>query len=136
MDKISRRSSKKKAGAKKASAGKKAKAEERLRNLEVLKTKPPDTRGYKEWVRDLEAGDMESYLRLRQVLDSFHYAVIYYYAMGENSRDRDERQQRVKQHFDSFLQQVLNEQNLNLDCPAGTRPCPGGGCIPVCQPCL
>jgi len=130
MNKTSKRVSKTKAQAKKSSAGKRAKTQ--LKTSRRIESSPQTHAR----VSSLETGDTESYLRLRQVLDSFHAVAIYYYASGENAQDRTERQKKVKQHLDSFLYEALDGETEGVTCPPGTRQCPGGDCIPVFQPCL
>jgi hypothetical protein len=130
MNKTSKRISKTKAQAKNSSAGKRAKTQ--LKTSKRIESTPPTHAR----ISSLEIGDIESYLRLRQVLDSFHAVAIYYYASGENAQVRTERQKKVKQHLDSFLDEALDEETVGITCPPGTRQCPGGDCIPIFQVCL
>ena len=131
MNKTSKRISKTKAQAKNSSAGKRAKTQ--LKTSQRIESTPPTHAR----ISSLETGDIESYLHLRQVLDSFHAVAIYYYASGENAQVRTERQKKVKQHLDSFLYEALDGEAENaIECPPGTRQCPGGDCLPVFQPCL
>lgn len=133
MSKTSKRSSKTKIQVKKADASKRPDAQ--LKASKTTEETAPADHQYQEVVRALETGDTESYLRLRQALDSFHAVAIHYYACGETTQDRADRQQRVKQHVDIFLRQVLIHLPQANECPPGTRQCPGGDCIPVGQPC-
>lgn len=130
MKKTSKRISKTKAQAKNSSAGKRAKTQ--LKTSKRIESKLPT----QARISSLETGDIESYLRLRQVLDSFHAVAIYYYASGENAQVRTERQKKVKQHLDTFLYEALERETDEEACPPGTRQCPGGDCLPVFQPCF
>jgi hypothetical protein len=89
-------------------------------------------------VRDLEAGDTESYLGLRQAFDSFQAVILYYYATGENTQQRIERAEEIKTYLRSFTRRAprpLGDEDP--ECPPGTRPCSGGDCVPIyitCSP--
>jgi hypothetical protein len=87
-------------------------------------------------VRDLEAGDTESYLRLRQAFDSFQALILYYYATGENTQQRTERAEEVKNYLQSFTRKAPIIVDPDTECPPGMKPCAGGGCIPLSQSCF
>jgi hypothetical protein len=82
-------------------------------------------------VRDLDAGDTNSYLGLRQSLDSFQAVALYYYGSGVNTEQRIERAEEIKRYVRSFIHQGSILEGTDADCPSGTRACPGGDCVPV-----
>lgn len=82
-------------------------------------------------VRDLEAGDTNSYLGLRQSLDSFHAVVLHYYGSGVNTEQRMERAEEIKKYLRSFIHQESILHREDIRCPPGTRQCPGGDCVPI-----
>lgn len=136
MDQTSKQT-KKKAQVKKTSGSESAGT--RRRKSKQLEATVPDSSQNEYGVRNLERDDMESYLRLRQVLDSFHAKAIYYYASGKNAQDRTARQEQVKEYLESFSQEMSKASRMipmYQDCPPGTRQCPGGDCIAVSQPCV
>jgi hypothetical protein len=134
MNKRSKPIGKKKAQVKKAGAGQRDKT--KLETPGRVDSEALGGNRPQQWVGCLDTGDLESYLRLRHVLDSFHAVAIYYYARGERGKDRTERQEKVKQHLDSFLREAAAGEADEPDCPPGTRQCPSGDCIPIYQVCL
>jgi hypothetical protein len=110
-------------------------ARPQLKKSELLQSSTLDEARHQE-SSILETDDRESYLRLRQSLDSFSARAIHYYASGANTPDRTERQRKVKLYVDSFLHAVLLSSDSGIDCPPGTRECPGGDCVPVYLPCI
>ncbi|HEX8091021.1 MAG TPA: hypothetical protein VF762_19360 [Blastocatellia bacterium] len=87
-------------------------------------------------VRDLEAGDTESYLRLRQAFDSFQAVILYYYATGEDTQQRTERAEEVKDYLRSFISKAPIILDPDTECPPGMKPCGAGECIPLSQSCF
>jgi hypothetical protein len=87
-------------------------------------------------VRNFEPGDTQSYLRLRQSLDSFQAVALYYYTSGENTQQRIERADEIKTYLRSFTQQGRANLALDSDCPPGTRACAGGDCVPIYIGCV
>lgn len=86
-------------------------------------------------VRDLEAGDTESYLRLRQTFDSFQAVMLYYYATGENTQQRIERAEEIGNYLRSFTRTAPLVVDPDTECPPGMKPCGAGDCIPQSQAC-
>jgi hypothetical protein len=87
-------------------------------------------------VRGFEAADTESYLRLRQSLDSFQAVALYYYTSGEDTEQRIARAAEIKTYLHAFTQQGMVGLAADSDCPPGTRTCSGGDCVPVFVGCV
>ena len=87
-------------------------------------------------VRDFEVGDTQSYLGLRQSLDSFQARALYYYSSGADTQERIDRAEQIKNHLRSFMRQASVYPFPDSDCPPGTRACPSGDCIPVHVGCV
>lgn len=116
-------------------AGKKAALAE-TRVSKQVKEKAPVGRKRDMTVRDLEAEDMEAYLRLRQALDSFQLIALHYYGTGEDAQQSKERAEEVKRYLRAFMHQGLSVGTTTTNCPEGTRLCPGGDCVNKSLPCV
>jgi hypothetical protein len=134
MVKGSKRSTKPKTSEKRGS-GKKETGPQ-LKTLEQHGSKSSADAQSQAALRILGIDDRESYLLLRQALDSFYVRAVSYYADGQDSQDRTQRQKNVKLYVDSFRKEVLGEITADIDCPPGTRECPGGDCVPINLPCI
>jgi hypothetical protein len=111
--------------------GRKKNESSKTKNSKQSKNNRPGRSLNQAAVRSLEAGDTRSYLLLRQALDSFQAVALFYYGGGEDSQQRVERAEEIKEYLGSFNQQTVQALSPDGNCPPGTRSCSGGDCVPV-----
>lgn len=73
----------------------------------------------------LEAGDLTSYLTLRQSIDLFEATTIAYYATGKTLQARANRALDVQGIVDAVKENIKPDE-----CPPGFRPDGYGNCVP------
>lgn len=86
------------------------------------------------------SGDLETYVRLKLLLDSFNALASRYYTGSKDSNDRTQRLKEIEKLVNSLKKLLMTDRrpigpgNLNTGCPPGMKDC-DGICIPVDDEC-
>lgn len=83
-----------------------------------------------ETTKTLSGEDFESYLELRETIESFTMMATEFYGQGEDAEDRRARMQIIKTYVFEFTRDLFGATGQILGCPVGYHYNGSGRCVP------